>query len=172
MDLPPMTLHFCKFIFKNKEYNMLAKGGFYQLCTLEEIKEMRDQLNKILRSPINNKDIDEYNEKLFSHLNNPTINTYHNEKQISIGYIYIFKSKIGYKIGTTKNVESRMKAIQTASGMPIEKIFSAKVENNFMVEKELHEEFNEQKIYGEWFSLSQFDIEFIKNYIESIGEIE
>jgi hypothetical protein len=79
------------------------------------------------------------------------------------GYIYIIKSDFGYKIGKSKDAKNRVKNIGLQLPFKIELIFQFYVEGYHMKEKQLHEQFKNKHINGEWFNLSDEDIEAIKN---------
>lgn len=59
------------------------------------------------------------------------------------GYVYIIKFDFGvYKIGRTKNLQSRFKQLSILP-MGVALVHSIACENDAKVEKELHERFNE-----------------------------
>ena len=73
--------------------------------------------------------------------------------------IYVLENQDGnIKIGVSKNVDSRVKAIKNQTGYTILNVFST-VEcfNPFELEKMIHEELKDKKIFGEWFNV-KFDI--------------
>ena len=73
--------------------------------------------------------------------------------------IYVLENQDGnIKIGVSKNVDSRVKAIKNQTGYTILNVFST-VEcfNPFELEKIIHEELKDKKIFGEWFNV-KFDI--------------
>lgn len=80
------------------------------------------------------------------------------------GYVYLIKSNNYFKIGKTKNIKQRISSLQTSSATHIELIHTIKTSNYHKIEKELHKKFENQHIKGEWFNLSEEDIEYIKNY--------
>ena len=84
-----------------------------------------------------------------------------------IGYVYLIKLGDSYKIGITKNTEERFKQFEF---MPFELkiIKTAKVKEYDKVEKFLHEQYSSKRIKGEWFNLSQEDIQNIIDYLTEI----
>lgn len=88
------------------------------------------------------------------------------EKAKSKGYIYVLSCENKYKIGTSKNVERRIKELDKRP-FPLKCEFKYFVYDPFGVEKRLHKIFESQKINGEWFELSNEDLKFIKFILES-----
>jgi len=70
--------------------------------------------------------------------------------------IYLIRSGDKYKIGvsTTKNINNRVKNLQTGNSEKVEilKVFESEYAN--LIEKTLHREFITKKLIGEWFELS------------------
>lgn len=82
-----------------------------------------------------------------------------------IGYVYIFKSELGYKIGYTQRTpEKRLKEF---SKLPykIDLYHSTKVENPRRIEKQLHQVYENYNINGEWYDLSDDDLIKIKLFL-------
>lgn len=68
------------------------------------------------------------------------------------------------KIGWTLNVHKRLKAFRT--GNPLVMLVHAEhVTDAHHREKVLHRRFKQQKVYGEWYRLSNIDIAAIKEYL-------
>jgi len=76
-------------------------------------------------------------------------------------YLYIIKFNNLYKIGWSKNPSNRIK--QLTLGPSAEIIFEKPFPNISKVEKNLHHLFEEKKVSGEWFELSEEDIEQIES---------
>lgn len=85
------------------------------------------------------------------------------QREKDVGYIYILKSELGYKIGKSKTLNNRMSVFNVKMPFAFESIFDAQIENYHSIEKELHELYADKNINGEWFNLSDEDIEAIKN---------
>jgi hypothetical protein len=70
--------------------------------------------------------------------------------------VYILKNLMTeyIKIGVTNNIDRRRAQLETASGCDIEVVFLAPLaDNSRCVEHELHEEFKEYRLRGEWFNV-------------------
>ena len=80
-------------------------------------------------------------------------------------YVYILRAKNLYKIGLSGNPEGRRTTIQTARGEKVELLFFYKPSqrNPLMEEAFLHDHFDGKRYHGEWFKLTNEDIEYIKN---------
>jgi hypothetical protein len=78
------------------------------------------------------------------------------------GYVYLFRSKVRKlcKIGFTKNIESRLATLKSATGdrslKAIAFIAGTRLTERFMLER-----FKAKKVHGEWFKLNKVDIEQI-----------
>lgn len=87
----------------------------------------------------------------------------HVRKQVK-GYIYLIKHQDGmYKIGRTKDLKSRMKAYETS--MPftqIELIATMESDDYMKDERDLHAEFSEKQIRGEWFDLTEKEVDNLR----------
>lgn len=92
------------------------------------------------------------------------------KEKITKGYIYLISDDRYIKIGITKNIKNRINSIQ--HGNPDANIIYYKyIENYVNIEKILHEKYKSKKIKGEWFKLSEYDINEIKVYLEEVNEI-
>jgi hypothetical protein len=81
-------------------------------------------------------------------------------------FIYLMKDEInGYhKIGRSKTPHKREKTLQSEKPS-ITLVYSCKA--NIDEESLLHKKYNEYRIRGEWFNLSEQQLEEIKSYLES-----
>jgi DNA-binding CsgD family transcriptional regulator len=78
------------------------------------------------------------------------------------GYVYIISSELGFcKIGRTKNVAARMTQLKSMP-LKVDLIHTIACEDEVKFEKELHERYKDKKKSGEWFSLTEDDIEDLK----------
>ena len=68
--------------------------------------------------------------------------------------IYVIENQDGnIKIGVSRDVDSRVKAIKNQTGYMILNVFSTdECFNPFELERMIHEEFKDKKIFGEWFN--------------------
>lgn len=76
--------------------------------------------------------------------------------------LYVLKCKDVYKIGiTSRSVESRVADMTTGNPFPIDVVKDYSVANAFRLEQRLHSMFHDKKVHGEWFNLTQEDIQTI-----------
>ena len=84
-----------------------------------------------------------------------------------MGYVYLI-GEIGnegrYKIGSTraKDVNKRLKQLQTGNSSELYIKESFETEYPFKIEKMLHNHFKSSNLMGEWFELSESDVETFK----------
>lgn len=83
------------------------------------------------------------------------------------GFVYLIKLGDSYKIGITKNTKERFKQFEF---MPfdLQIIKTAKVKNYENIETLLHDMYKEKRIKGEWFNLTQDDIQNIIDYLSKL----
>lgn len=88
-----------------------------------------------------------------------------------MGYVYLI-GEIGnegrYKIGSTraKDVNKRLKQLQTGNSSELYIKESFETEYPFKIEKMLHNHFKSSNLMGEWFELSESDVEAFKGVCE------
>jgi hypothetical protein len=87
-------------------------------------------------------------------------------KKMPETFIYLMKDEInGYhKIGRSKTPEKREKTLQSEKPS-ITLVYSCKA--NIDEENILHKKYNQFRIRGEWFNLSELQLQEIKSYLES-----
>jgi hypothetical protein len=79
------------------------------------------------------------------------------------GYIYCLSDHQGhYKLGRTKQLQTRIKALATQPPFKIQLLFTHYVFNAALYEKRLHRIFAHKRMNGEWFGLDEKDLESIK----------
>ena len=88
-----------------------------------------------------------------------------------MGYVYLIGEKENpgrYKIGSTRanDVNKRLKQLQTGNANELYIKDSYETDYPFKVEKMLHNQFKLSSIAGEWFELSENDIETFKGTCE------
>jgi hypothetical protein len=83
------------------------------------------------------------------------------------GDIYIIKDNgTGYyKIGMSRNVNQRIKSLNTSTPRGIETVLIFDSSDCVLDENNIHNMFSDKRISGEWFELDDKDIEKIKEYI-------
>lgn len=74
-----------------------------------------------------------------------------------------------YKIGTTKNINKRIKQLQTGNAEDIFLVSSFESEYAFKIEKALHNFYIDKKKINEWF---EFTIEDEVNFLKNCKKIE
>lgn len=90
---------------------------------------------------------------------------------LDYGFVYIVKSELGCKIGRTKNLDDRMNLfnVKLPFNWEITKTYLLKDYKDF--EKFFHSKFNHKRINGEWFDLSNEDLELIDKFYNLIIHI-
>ena len=81
------------------------------------------------------------------------------------GFIYVIKSEYGHKIGKTKNYESRLNLFNVKLPFDFEIVRLYASSNYHEDETFLHSFFGEQVLNGEWYNLSDNDIESIDEHM-------
>ncbi len=76
--------------------------------------------------------------------------------QSSCGFIYVMECEGFYKIGWTTNPRHRRFGLQTGSPFPITLV--GVIEGSIMNEAEWHEAFEDKRVRGEWFALTEEDV--------------
>ncbi|NMB82773.1 MAG: GIY-YIG nuclease family protein [Ignavibacteria bacterium] len=80
-------------------------------------------------------------------------------------YIYFIECNGRYKIGSTSDMKSRFTALQTSNPSQIHVAHVIPIPFTYshsQIEKSLHVIFGNYKVRGEWYNLTQVDIERIK----------
>lgn len=94
---------------------------------------------------------------------NPRVN------QSEFGYLYVIGlSQIPnyFKIGIAKNLESRIVQIRVDNPFGAYYNFTVQIQDYVKIERELHAIFSSKNVSGEWFLLSEEDLNFIRQYTE------
>lgn len=81
----------------------------------------------------------------------------------SPGYVYLLHSGGRYKIGRSKAPNERLYGLRNASPFPVSTICVAQTDNMRALEFDLHALFQHARKKGEWFELTDEDIERIKH---------
>lgn len=86
-------------------------------------------------------------------------------------YIYLTKADCGYKIGRTTQPNKR--PLSVAGNMPIKLSVIAVIEvpNSKDAERRLHWIFSDKRLRGEWFALTDEDVELVKGYPSSLENL-
>lgn len=89
-------------------------------------------------------------------------------------FIYIFKSDSYYKIGITKDIEQRIRNLQTGNPIEIAFVCASFIENASKFEAKLHNFYQEYNKHREWFELSCKQLEELieilgnKDFVEKV----
>ena len=83
------------------------------------------------------------------------------------GYVYLIQSPSGhYKIGRTSDPKDRMKTFNVKLPFEVEFICVIPSADMYLLEKQLHRQFESKRINGEWFALGSEDVAYIKGLTE------
>jgi hypothetical protein len=86
------------------------------------------------------------------------------EKRKRSGFVYLIKSEAGhYKIGRTTNIADRAKVFGVKLPFDIEIEHTIVCSDYVKAEQHLHEKFSAKRGQGEWFTLSEEDVAYIKS---------
>lgn len=78
--------------------------------------------------------------------------------------LYIIKCGDWYKIGTAVDVAARLRGLQIGNPVELTLYKSYPVERSFAIEQVLHKTFSSKRGIGEWFKLSEDDLEHIDKF--------
>jgi hypothetical protein len=80
-------------------------------------------------------------------------------KRNTPGYVYILQGDNGlYKIGSTNRLDRRIWEVSHYSGVRCELYYSVETANMNELEKKLHKQFKDMRVYGEWFDLNPLEL--------------
>jgi len=84
-------------------------------------------------------------------------------RQVKAGCVYLIQAENGlYKIGMTiGSAKQRLETLQTGSPVRLELCHTIPASNPIDLERQLHTYFSAKHHHGEWFALSQDDVEYI-----------
>lgn len=69
------------------------------------------------------------------------------------GYVYIMRAGGRYKIGVSRDVESRLRSIATASPFPVSLVYAEQSPDPYGLERDIHQRLADHRVHGEWFEL-------------------
>lgn len=118
-----------------------------------------EKIEKILRSQT----VNLFNDSWYEN----TVRMIDGLKVRTKGYVYLIQTKdnANIKVGMSINLTNRLKSFNSSMGGNIKLVGFIYCENYQELEKEIHIEYNEKRIVGEWFRLSSKDCEnIIENY--------
>lgn len=79
------------------------------------------------------------------------------------GWVYLLQTGWHYKIGKSKDVRKRVAALQTASPYLIELVYAVRAEDMDFLESFLHQDYDDNRVSGEWFELSSEQVKNVKD---------
>lgn len=84
----------------------------------------------------------------------------------SLGWVYLLRKGNYYKIGRSIHPERRLRQLQTGAQEQLCLVHKIKCStvNPLYVERIIHRWFWEDRVRGEWFSLSPSAVEFLKEF--------
>lgn len=77
------------------------------------------------------------------------------------GWVYVIKCGDHYKIGMTRNLKSRTSCLGVLLPQKTELVISVESGDYSKTEAELHQKFNDRRVNGEWFALTDDDLDYI-----------
>lgn len=87
-------------------------------------------------------------------------------KKTTPGYIYVLRGGMLYKIGRSANPKVRFRSLSTVSPVELEVVCLAETHDMVGVETQLHERFADRRQQGEWFALTDDDVNSIRAMLE------
>lgn len=79
------------------------------------------------------------------------------------GYVYLLHHNGLHKIGVSSNVLKRLNQISPKMPYEVSLVHCIKTPDMFALESALHEKYADKRANGEWFELSESDVEYIKS---------
>lgn len=87
-------------------------------------------------------------------------------------HLYVIKSGDLYKIGISDNPPKRIYGVKSPNGQKKELLFHYPLRDTRWVESELHGIFYEKRIEGEWFRLTEKELQRIDKFCQHVLWIE
>lgn len=83
------------------------------------------------------------------------------------GFIYLIRAPNNlYKIGMAINIHKRFGELKTLSPVPLQLIHVIKTPLRYSAERRMHKRFKKHRHHGEWFSLTEKHVEWLKSIDE------
>jgi hypothetical protein len=86
------------------------------------------------------------------------------ERTPAPGHVYVIEGNGLYKIGRTTRLANRLRHFSTLFPFPITLVTAIQADDPVELEKKLHERFGQRRRNGEWFALSEADLEYIRRF--------
>jgi len=145
------------------DYNHPARTTFSELARMDRgnLSDLRD--NKYLSGRAK-KLIDSYFDGTLAELAQREKEKERPEKRNEHGFVYLIHSENGlHKIGKARRVSKRLESFETAYPDKLTLIHSFESWGYSDAEEILHKRYDEKNIHGEWFQLTQEDIDDIRS---------
>lgn len=145
-----------------------------QFCTKEEWDRIKKEID-LFYTQFNDESIYQENKKIDKQsdatLNKARHSDCKSKDNRPKGIVYFIKAGENYKIGvTSKNLDDRIKTLQTGNAFPIEVIAHWVSRNYNELEKKLHNRFKDKALVGEWFSFNKSEVQEVIEASNSIIE--
>jgi hypothetical protein len=155
------------FILIINERGLAQSGNIQPLFYIKELEDIIESCIKTLEIY----ELSNFNDEIIFRENEKSLEKEFKKlggerKKMPETFIYLMKDEInGYhKIGRSKTPHKREKTLQSEKPS-ITLVYSCKA--NIDEESLLHKKYNEYRIRGEWFNLSEEQLQEIKSYLES-----
>lgn len=87
---------------------------------------------------------------------------FENAAKVSIGFVYLVRSGQHYKIGRSNHLGRRSYELALQLAERLELVHAFETDDAIGIERYWHERFADQRVNGEWFSLSRADVAAFK----------
>jgi predicted DNA-binding antitoxin AbrB/MazE fold protein len=144
-------------------YALKLNGG--EMLDIKRSKEILSLLSELYNN-IDDDFVEIYNEELRAKDNKRRYINSKVEKETQPKYLYLVKADKYYKIGITKSPVSRLSDLMTLPPFEGEVLKCVMVDKAEDREKYLHKKYDDKRVNGEWFVLSDREIENTLKYID------
>ncbi len=145
----------------DEENDILCNMMLSSFIDLESLLFISEKIKRTIEFTRNN-NIEELNNRNLETEYSRIVKVEKNKTEHTKLYVMLDRNTGLYKIGRSKNPMSRERTLQSEKPV-IDMVFNFSATNKD--EKKLHNLFLEKRVRGEWFSLSNEDLEFIKIYL-------
>lgn len=167
--LMPNIMYVREFTISNANGNekkllaLVDQSGF--VVTYMELLEILNAIHGFYND-VDDDAVCEYNESILSDYHNRNVVT---ETQLNRkleqskrnGYVYLINAGEFYKIGISRNVDRRITQLSTIPPFDVTLVCIIETDDMLGLENKLHTMFSEKRVNGEWFTLSDEDVNYI-----------
>ena len=160
----------CVKVVNGRECLVLFNGINFEIWDKEDLREI---LEFAFCSYVNidavNDLILEENDKL-NNLSEESLKSLMKPVKRNLGFIYVIKCNRTnlYKIGRTINISARFKQLKTAN--PDISLIAHYEVRDTSIEDDLHFKFHHKRIDGEWFELSETELNLINEHVKKFND--